>query len=60
MTSATGIPIEYMFEALGILLGVIYAGIAAQLRSLQKGSTRRDRLLILICDKLNIPCNLGD
>jgi hypothetical protein len=55
----TGIPIEYMFGAIVGLVGVVYSGIAYELRRLRDGAYRRDLLLVKICEKLSINLDLG-
>jgi hypothetical protein len=60
VTSATGIPVEYLFSALGILVAALYVDMRRGIYKLQTGAIKRDRLLVLICDKLNIRFNLGD
>jgi hypothetical protein len=59
-TSATGIPVEYLFMLVGILIAGIYADIRAAVFRLQKGATKRDRLLVLVCDRLKIHLDNGD
>jgi hypothetical protein len=60
--SVTGIPIEWLFGVLGILVSVIYADIKRELRSLNRSAARREltlerfRIAIsLVCRKLNVP-----
>lgn len=55
----TGIPIEFMFAAVGAMIAAIYGGLVYELRGLKKSGQRRDLLLVRICDKLSIPFN-GD
>lgn len=59
MTS-TGIPIEWLFGALGCMIGAIYFGIVSEVKSLRKAGERRDLILVTICNKLNIPFPFGD
>lgn len=59
MTS-TGIPIEWLFGALGAMMAAIYGGIVSEIRTLKNAGKRRDLLLVSICDKLKIPFPFGD
>lgn len=59
--STTGIPIEYMFGCIAALIGVVYAAINYEIRTLRKttgdiskGAHRRDLVLVRICEKLGI------
>lgn len=56
-STMTGIPIEWMFGALGTLVAVVYADLKYSVRSLQYGAVNRDRILTLICDRLKIVFN---
>ncbi|HTV76652.1 MAG TPA: hypothetical protein VMF03_00210 [Steroidobacteraceae bacterium] len=60
--SATGIPVEYLFTVIGVLLTWIYLDMKRELKSLRKNAEMRsvmiDRLRIalsLVCRKLNVP-----
>jgi hypothetical protein len=60
--TTTGIPIEYLFGLIGILISIIYCDIKRELRKLRTASELRDLAqerfrvaLIFICRKLDIP-----
>lgn len=59
MTS-TGVPIEWLFGALGLLVAVIYGDLRWAVKRLDSGARTRDILLVRICDKLNIHFTNGD
>lgn len=50
----TSIPIEWLFGALGTMVGVIYLDLKRDVRGLMRGAVKRDFLLIRICDRLKI------
>jgi hypothetical protein len=61
-TSATGIPIEYLFTIIGSLLMLIYLDVKRDLRKLRSNAHKRDLTLArlstalrFVCRKLNIP-----
>lgn len=56
----TGIPVEWLFAALGAMIAATYSGIVYAINGLKKSGQRRDLLLVSICDKLNIPFPYGD
>jgi hypothetical protein len=52
--TSTGIPIELLFAAIGVMVMACYGGLVWELRKLRSSGVRRDRLLVLICDRLKI------
>jgi hypothetical protein len=60
ISTATGIPVEVMFAALGALVSALYVGILYEVRALRKGASKHNVLLALVCARLNIPFNNGD
>ena len=55
--SLTGIPIEFLFAAIGGMLGLIYADMKRELRTLRKESNARGTSIALIRQSVNSLCN---
>jgi hypothetical protein len=58
--SYTGVPLEWLFGVIATLIALVYMDIRRAVWRLQKGATFRDRVLVLICDKLKIDFKPGD
>lgn len=66
-TSATGIPVEYLFSIIGALLMLIYLDVKRDLKNLRNNASRRDLVLArvsgalrFVCHKLKIPFREDD
>jgi len=66
-TSATGIPVDYLFLVIGALLSGIYLDVKRDLRTLRNNAQKRDLAisrvtlaLRFVCRKLNIPFDAND